>query len=92
MPRGIRRGMDVVVGLTIAAIFLYTLPASWDYIDFMMRERTAYIRVPFFWVFIIYIPFAISVAVRGLMTAWAGIRGTGPTFDTETSAETHDYD
>jgi hypothetical protein len=48
--------------------------------------------VPFFWVFIIYIPFAISVAVRGLMTAWAGIRGTGPTFDTETSAETHDYD
>lgn len=92
MPRGIRRGMDVVVGLTIAAIFLYTLPASWDYIDFMMRERTAYIRVPFFWVFIIYIPFAISVAVRGLMTAWAGIRDTGPTFDTETSAETHDYD
>jgi TRAP-type C4-dicarboxylate transport system permease small subunit len=41
MPRGIRRGMDVVVGLTIAAIFLYPLPASWDYVDFMMRERTA---------------------------------------------------
>ncbi|MAM63321.1 TRAP transporter small permease subunit [Maritimibacter sp. UBA3975] len=92
LPRGPRRVMDVFTGLTIAGIFLYTLPASWDYIDFMMRERTAYIRVPFFWVFIIYIPFALSVAVRGLMTAWAGITGSGPRFDTGASAETHDYD
>ncbi|MEC7764996.1 MAG: TRAP transporter small permease subunit [Pseudomonadota bacterium] len=92
MPYGVRRVMDVIAGLTIAAIFLYTLPASWDYIDFMMRERTAYIRIPFFWVFIVYIPFAVSVAVRGLMTAWAGLRGTGPTAVPDTRAETHDYD
>ncbi|WP_298494699.1 TRAP transporter small permease [uncultured Maritimibacter sp.] len=92
MPRPARRVMDVITGLTVAGIFLYTLPASWDYIDFMMRERTAYLRVPYFWVFIVYIPFALSVALRGLMTAWAGIAGTGPTFDTEMSAETHDYD
>ena len=92
LPRGTRRVMDVLTGLSLAGIFLYTLPASWDYIDFMMRERTAYLRVPYFWVFIVYIPFALSVALRGLMTAWAGIAGTGPTFDTEMSAETHDYD
>jgi TRAP-type C4-dicarboxylate transport system permease small subunit len=92
LPRGARRVMDVITGLSIAGIFLYTLPASWDYIDFMMRERTAYMRIPFFWVFIIYIPFALSVAVRGLLTAWAGITGSGRRFDTEKSAETHDYD
>ena len=92
LPRGARRVMDVLTGLTIAGIFLYTLPASWDYIDFMMRERTAYIRVPYFWVFIIYIPFALSVIVRGLLTAWAGIAGTGVRFDTAESAESHDYD
>ncbi|SPF78334.1 TRAP transporter small permease [Pseudoprimorskyibacter insulae] len=92
VPRGWRRAMDVVTGLTLAGVFLYTLPASWDYIDFMMRERTAYIRVPYFWVFLVYVPFALSVAVRGLMNAWAGITGSGPTFNTEASAETHDYD
>jgi TRAP-type C4-dicarboxylate transport system permease small subunit len=92
LPRGARRTMDVITGLTIAAIFLYTLPASWDYVDFMMRERTAYMRIPFFWVFIVYVPFALSVAVRGVLTAWAGISGSGPRFSTEESAQTHDYD
>lgn len=92
MPRGGRRAMDVISGLTIAGIFLYTLPASYDYIDFMMREKTAYMRLPFFWVFLVYVPFALSVAVRGLLAAWAGIMGTGPRFDTAASAESHDYD
>lgn len=92
LPRPARRVMDVLTGLTLAGVFLYTLPASWDYIDFMMREKTAYMRLPFFWVFIIYIPFALSVALRGLLTAWAGITGSGVSFDTALSAETHDYD
>ena len=92
LPRAARRVMDVLTGLTIAAIFLYTLPASWDYIDFMMREKTAYMRVPFFWVFVIYIPFALSVAVRGLISAWAGLTGAGRLHDTSKNAETHDYD
>lgn len=92
LPRKGRRVLDVITGLTLAGVFTYTLPACWDYIDFMMRERTAYMRIPFFWVFIIYMPFAISVAIRGLVTAWAGISGSGPMFDTQASAETHDYD
>ena len=91
-PRPARRVMDVITGLSLAGIFLYTLPASWDYITFMMREKTAYIRIPYFWVFVVYVPFALSVAARGLMTAWAGIAGSGKRFDTETSAESHDYD
>lgn len=92
LPRNARRVMDIVTGLSLAGVFLYTLPACWDYIDFMMRERTAYMRIPFFWVFIIYIPFAISVAVRGLMSAYAGLMGTGRLHDTTQHAETHDYD
>ena len=92
LPRGARRGMDVITGLTLAGVFLYTLPACWDYIDFMMRERTAYMRLPFFWVFIIYIPFALSVVVRGLISAYAGLKGTGRLHDTAQNAESFDYD
>lgn len=92
MPRGLRRAFDVITGLTVAAIFAWTLPASWDYIDFMQIERTAYMRIPFNMVFIVYIPFALAVIVRALMTALAGLQGTGPQFDTAASAESHDYD
>ena len=92
VPRGVRRGFDVFAGLTCAAIFAYTLPAAWDYIDFMAREKTAYMRWPFNLVFSIYIPFALSVIVRNLITAYRGLMGTGPWADAAAAAEHHDYD
>lgn len=92
VPVGVRRAFDVFTGLTCAAIFIWTLPAAWDYIDFMARERTAYMRWPFNLVFSIYIPFALSVIIRSLITAWRGMKGTGPWMDVAEGAEHHDYD
>lgn len=92
MPRGVRRAFDVITGLTVAAVFLWTLPKTWDYIDFMKIERTAYMRWNFNYVFFIYMPFAVAVIVRSLMTAWAGLTGSGPRFQISTSAQSHDYD
>lgn len=92
MPRGVRRAFDVITGLFVAAVFAWTLPATWDYIDFMAIERTAYMRWPFNLVFFIYMPFAVAVIVRSLLTAWAGLTGTGPRFHIQDSAGTHDYD
>lgn len=92
LPRGVRRAFDVITGLTVAVLFAWTLPATWDYVSFMQIERTAYMRWPFDIVFFIYIPFAIAVIVRSLMTTWAGLTGTGPRFHIQDSAESHDYD
>lgn len=92
VPRNVRRFFDVVSGLTIAAIFAWTLPAAWDYVDFMKIERTAYMRIPFNIVFAVYIPFSVAVIIRGLATAWAGFSGSGPQHDVHVSAESHDYD
>ena len=92
LPRSVRRSFDVITGLVVAGVFAWTLPATWDYVDFMKIERSAYMRWPFNFVFFIYIPFAIAVIVRALMTAWAGFRGTGPRFHIEDSAGSHDYD
>jgi C4-dicarboxylate transporter DctQ subunit len=88
VPMGVRRAMDVFTGLTCAAIFAYTLPAAWDYISFMGRERTAYMRWPFDLVFAIYMPFALSVIIRCLMTAWRGATGRYP--EPTQIAESHD--
>lgn len=92
MPRLVRRVFDVITGLVVAGVFAWTLPATWDYVDFMKIERTAYMRWPFNFVFFVYIPFAIAVIVRALMTAWSGLTGSGPRFHIETSAGSHDYD
>ncbi len=85
-----RRAFDVFSGLVCAAIFIITMPAAVDYITFMAREKTAYLRWPFHLVFSIYVAFALSVIARSLFTAWRGFSGTGP--HAAPSAESHDYD
>lgn len=92
VPRGWRRAMDVVVGLTIAAIFGYTLPHAWEYVTFMGIERTAAFRWPFDLVFAVYIPFHVAVIVRMLFLAWGGLFGTRRPEDLELNPESHDYD
>ncbi|SLN66311.1 Tripartite ATP-independent periplasmic transporters, DctQ component [Aquimixticola soesokkakensis] len=92
LPSPARRALDVITGLICAGIFLYTLPAVIGFVQFMSIEKTAYMKIPFDWVFAIYIPFALSVIIRSLYTVYIGIRGSGPAFDTPTSAGTHDYD
>ena len=92
VPRGARRAMDVFAGLTVAAIFAYTLPHAWDYVTFMKIERTAAFRWPFDLVFAIYIPFHIAVIVRMLLLALGGILGSRRREDVDTHPETHDYD
>jgi C4-dicarboxylate transporter, DctQ subunit len=88
----VQRIMDVFTGLTVALIFLWSLPKVWDYVTFMAIERTAYMRIRFDYVFAIYIPFAISIAIRSLINVWQAIRGTHPKYTTGMDAAGHDYD
>jgi len=92
VPRNWRRGFDIFGGFAIAAIFLYTLPAVWDYIDFMARERTAALRIRFNLVFSIYLLFAASVIVRMAVQVVDAIRGVGPHVHLPQDPESHDYD
>lgn len=92
VPRGVRRAMDVFVGLTTAGIFAYTLPHAWDYVTFMGIERTAAFRWPFDLVFAIYIPFHVAVIVRMLVLAWGGVTGGRLKQDIMLNPESHDYD
>ena len=88
---GVRRVMDVFTGLTCAAIFLWSLPKVWGYVTFMELERTAFMRIPFDLVFAIYIPFAVSVAVRSLINVWQAVGGTHQKYQ-PVRPESHDYD
>lgn len=92
VPHGVQRVMDVLAGLTVAAVFAYTLPHAWDYVTFMKIEVTAAFRWRFDLVFAIYIPFHIAVIVRMLLLALEGALGTRKPSDLELHPEGHDYD
>lgn len=92
MPTGVQRVMDVIAHLTCIGVFAATVPAVWGYVQFMDIEKTAYMRIPYSYVFCIYLPFMLSVIVRSMITVWQAIRGKHPRYTAGQSAESHDYD
>ncbi|QYK43654.1 MAG: TRAP transporter small permease [Paracoccaceae bacterium] len=47
----------IVVGIAVA------LPASWDYVDFYRIKRSATLRIPLNWIFIVYMLFCGALIV-----------------------------
>lgn len=76
-PRPVQRGMEIVSGLVVAGVLLWSLPKAWGYVQFMQIERTAFLRIPFDLVFAIYGPFVVSVVLRTLRGVWEAVSGTG---------------
>jgi C4-dicarboxylate transporter DctQ subunit len=76
-PR-IRRVFVIVTGLAMLTIYGMSLPAVADYVAFMKVERTAYLKVPFSWLYSIYVIFAVAVLVRYAWLVWRAVRGGAP--------------
>jgi C4-dicarboxylate transporter, DctQ subunit len=79
-----RRAGRVMAGLgALALVLLYgaALPATVDYVSFMRVERTAYMKIPFNWVYAIYVVFVVAVLVRYLWLGFRAVRGDAPDDD-----------
>ena len=66
-------GSGIIVGL-----LLWSLPSAWDYVTFMKREKTAYLKVRFDWLYAIYIIFAVAMIVRHFWFCWQAAFGRAP--------------
>jgi C4-dicarboxylate transporter DctQ subunit len=73
-----RRAMALFTAVATVGLFLLSLPATWDYVTFMKVERTAYLHIPFNWVYSIYVVFAVAMIVRHIWIGFAAIYGRGP--------------
>jgi len=69
--------MDILSNTIVVGILVWSLPKAYEYVTFMEIERTAFLRIPFDLVFSIYIPFVLSLIVRGLLVIWEAVRGIG---------------
>ena len=62
-----RRAMRVAGHLMIGGLAAWGLPATWDYVQFMKREGTPVLGVPFM---IVFLPFAMLLAALVVRSAW----------------------
>lgn len=75
---GARRLMAIVTALALVGLYGVSLPAMVDYVSFMKVERTAYLKLPFNWVYAIYVVFAVAAIARYLWLGWRALRGEAP--------------
>ncbi len=70
-----RRVVASIGAIAMVALFGLSLPASYDYISFMKVEKTSYLKIPFNWLFSIYLAFAVMVIVRHLVQLVEAVSG-----------------
>jgi len=73
-PRA-RRVMGIVTGVSIVILYAVSLPATVKYVSFMKVEKTSYLKIPFDWLFSIYVLFLVAVIVRYLWILSQLLRG-----------------
>jgi C4-dicarboxylate transporter, DctQ subunit len=70
-----RRTFTVISSLALIVLFVVSLPASWNYVLFMKREKSAYLGMRFDYLYSIYVIFSVACIVRHGWIAWSAFRG-----------------
>ncbi len=70
-----RRAFVVVSGIVLILLFAISLPATWSYVVFMKREKSAYLGMRFDYLYSIYVIFAVVCIVKHARLVWYALRG-----------------
>jgi TRAP-type C4-dicarboxylate transport system permease small subunit len=70
-----RRTFTAVSSIALVVLFVISLPATWSYVLFMKREKSAYLGMRFDYLYSIYVIFAVTIVVKHALIAWSALRG-----------------
>ena len=71
----VRRVFTIIAGVALIVLIALSLPATWRYVVFMEREHSAYLKVPFDYLYSIYLIFAVVCILRQTRLGWLAWRG-----------------
>jgi TRAP-type C4-dicarboxylate transport system permease small subunit len=72
-----RKVMLIIGNLMIGGLSLVGLPASWDYVHFMVREGSPVLGIPMMWVYMPLVLLLVALVVRSTWTIWQAFKGIG---------------
>lgn len=70
-----RRTFTAISSVALVVLFIISLPATWNYVLFMKREKSAYLGMRFDYLYFIYVIFAVACVVKHTLIAWSVLRG-----------------
>jgi TRAP-type C4-dicarboxylate transport system permease small subunit len=75
--RRTRRAMRIVGNLMVGGLAAVAVPATWDYVHFMQREKTPVLGMPFLWVFLPFVILMVALVLRSAWAIWGAVRNQG---------------
>lgn len=76
VPPKVRRVFTIVASVSLVVLMALSLPATWHYVAFMRRERSAHLGMRFDYLYSVYVLFALVCIARQARVAWRAWRGT----------------
>ncbi|MEQ9676109.1 MAG: TRAP transporter small permease subunit [Roseovarius indicus] len=71
----VRRWFRVIFSVFLVGIYMWSLPALWDFVTFMKIQETSYLDIPFNWVYSIALIFSVASILRYLWILWTTAKG-----------------
>ncbi|MEF2072654.1 TRAP transporter small permease [Consotaella aegiceratis] len=65
-----QRVLAIVAMIFLVVAFVMLIPATWDYLTFMMRKKSPVLRVRMHWVYGCYILFLVNFSIQALWRLW----------------------
>jgi C4-dicarboxylate transporter, DctQ subunit len=75
VPESARRVFTVVSCTALILLFAVSLPATWNYVIFMKREKSASLGMRFDYLYSIYVIFSVVCILKHARIAWFALRG-----------------
>lgn len=73
-PQG-RRVAQALGALLMAGLVAWGLPGTWDYVQFMQRERTPVLDIPFMWVYLPLPLLLLALLGHAVRLLWYALKG-----------------
>lgn len=87
----IRRWFRLVFSVLLVGIYLWSLPALWDYVTFMKIQETSYLDIPFSWVYSVALVFSVVSILRYVWIFQAAARNRDTGLATEDDLGRKDF-
>ncbi len=70
------RSFTAISSGALVVLFIIALPATWNYVLFMKREKSAYLGMRFDLLYFVYVIFTVACIVKHSLLVWHAVRGT----------------
>lgn len=65
-----KRWLLVFAMFMLVVAFVLLIPATWDYLQFLVRRRSPVMRIPMVWIYACYILFLVNFTIQALWRLW----------------------